>query len=70
MTSPSRLAAACVAVGLSLLPQLAWACPVCAQRSDGGSMRTLALGAFVVMPWIVAATVGLYVRRLSKETSS
>jgi hypothetical protein len=53
---------------LSLLTTLGWtavalACPVCAQRDDGGWLAQVGLGAFVLSPWIVALCVGLYIRR-------
>ena len=55
-------AAAAVLV-ISLFATAASACPVCAQRSDSGTLGTVALGVFILMPWCVALVVGWTIRR-------
>lgn len=52
-----RAPAALAALAALLLPALADACPQCAGRSDGNLARTLVLGAFVMFPFAVVATV-------------
>jgi hypothetical protein len=59
-----RAFAAIACLSVLLYAELAVACPVCASRDEsGGVMRTVALGVLVVAPWIIALTVGLYIRR-------
>lgn len=50
--------------GLSALfaAGLAEACPACASRQDGGSGQTIALGALLVVPFAVSATVIRFIR--------
>jgi hypothetical protein len=43
-----------------VFPALAWACPVCAQREQGGIGRSIALGTFILLPFVVVGTV-LYI---------
>ncbi|MEZ4299046.1 MAG: hypothetical protein R3B70_29120 [Polyangiaceae bacterium] len=38
-------------------PVLAQACPVCAQGETGGVGRKIALGAFLLLPFVVVTTV-------------
>ena len=45
------------------------ACPVCAQRTDGGIMGNVALGAMVLSPWIVGLSVGLWIRRSTQDAA-
>jgi len=45
-----------------LLPLAAQACPVCAQREQGGIGRSIALGSFILLPFLVVGTV-LYILR-------
>ena len=56
-----------IALGTVLLATLwataAAACPVCASREEATSLRWVALGAFIISPWIVAAVVALYIRK-------
>ena len=56
--TPGAAAAACVA-GLSALlaPALAQACPYCATRSPGGIGQSIALGVFLLLPFLVAGVV-------------
>jgi hypothetical protein len=61
--APRRGAALAAFLAATLATTLASACPVCAQRSDGGALGDVALGAFIVAPWIVALVVGLIIRR-------
>ena len=51
------------AAGATFATQVALACPVCAQRDDGGWMSDIALGAMVLSPWAVTLTVGLWIRK-------
>ncbi len=65
-----RHALALASSGVALLaPALAFACPVCAQRADGGPLETIALGALIVAPWFAAVAVGLWIRRSIKNAA-
>jgi hypothetical protein len=46
-----------VALGAWLTPAVALACPYCATRSGGGVGTSVALGAFLLLPFVVAAVV-------------
>ncbi len=63
-----RWAALWAALGIVLSSAIASACPVCAAREEGGSMRWIALGAFVLSPWIVSAFVALWIRNNTKKS--
>jgi hypothetical protein len=52
-----------VAVTMTLLASVASACPVCASREEPSSLRWVALGAFIVTPWLIAGGVALYIKR-------
>jgi hypothetical protein len=44
------------------------ACPVCA-RDEPGSMGWISIVAFVLSPWLIVATIGLWIRsQTRKET--
>ena len=58
-----RAVAFASAIVLMLATAPAFACPVCAQRDDGGVMRYTALAVLVAMPWLVALAVGAFIRR-------
>ena len=49
-------------LGTVLAAPAAAACPVCAQRQEG-PLGTIALGVFIFMPWLIAVTVGHYIRK-------
>ncbi|MFP6685544.1 MAG: hypothetical protein VB934_12555 [Polyangiaceae bacterium] len=49
---------------------LALACPVCAERGDGGLMSNVALGAMVLSPWMVALSVGLWIKRVNRDETA
>lgn len=54
--------ALCTGLGTVLVAPAAAACPVCAQRQEG-PLGTIALGVFIFMPWLIAVTVGHYIRK-------
>lgn len=58
-----KLTASMFGVVTVLLASVAAACPVCASREEPSSLRWVALGAFIVTPWIVATVVALYIRK-------
>lgn len=62
----SRGIALAAAAAAALIAPAASACPVCAQRQDG-ALGTVALGLFIVTPWIVALSVGLYIRKTARD---
>jgi hypothetical protein len=54
-----------LAVSAALVPTLAWACPMCAERGDGNKAATFALiAAFLAVPYAVGTVVVRLVRRL------
>jgi hypothetical protein len=62
------VAALALGASAALYAPAALACPVCAQRQEG-PLGTIALGVFIVSPWIIALTVGWYVRRSINSSS-
>jgi hypothetical protein len=64
-----RASSGTVALATTLVAVVAQACPVCAQRSDGGLLGNVALGAMVISPWIVALSVGLWIKRSHKDAA-
>ena len=52
-----------VATATGLVSSAALACPVCASREEPSSLRWVALGAFIVSPWIVAGVIAFYIRK-------
>lgn len=46
------------------VPQIAFACPVCAQGESGGVGRKIALGLFIFLPFVVVGSV-LFILRAS-----
>jgi hypothetical protein len=56
-------------LGTVLAAPAAAACPVCAQRQEG-PLGTIALGVFIFMPWLIAITVGHYIRKNSVSGAS
>jgi len=54
MRAASALAAAVFA---SLTPTLAAACPYCASQGNSGNGQTIALGAFILLPFLVTGAI-------------
>jgi hypothetical protein len=54
MRAASALATAVLA---SLTPALAAACPYCASQGNSGNGQTIALGAFILLPFLVTGTI-------------
>ncbi len=52
-----RASAAAAALGAWLAPAAALACPYCATRSGGGVGQSVALGVFLLLPFVVAVVV-------------
>jgi hypothetical protein len=46
-----------------MFTSVALACPVCASREEATDLRWVALGAFILTPWIVVGAIALYIRR-------
>lgn len=67
MTALGTLLATMLASPAALASPLL-ACPVCAQRQEG-PLGSVALGVFILMPWIIGITVALYIRRSSQRDS-
>lgn len=65
MVEPSarRAASALAALGITIAPAVALACPYCAGRDDGGIAQGLALGVFVLFPFAVVAAVVKFIKR-------
>ena len=51
------------ALGAFLAPAVALACPYCATRSGGGIGQSIALGLFLLLPFVVAGVVFTVLRR-------
>ena len=45
------------------LPSTAWACPYCAVRDEAGTAGTVLLGAMILVPFLIVATVIPALRR-------
>ncbi len=59
-----------VAVAFAWLPAAAWACPACAGRGDGSSLKTLwVLASMILVPFAVAGVVVRIVRRIESDSS-
>ena len=54
MRALGALAAAALA---SMTPALALACPYCASTQNSGNGQTIALGAFIMLPFIVTGVI-------------
>lgn len=52
-----RISSAAAAAGAFLAPAAALACPYCATRSSAGIGMSVALGAFILLPFAVAGVV-------------
>jgi hypothetical protein len=55
---PMRAALAFAAAALaSMTPALAAACPYCASQATSGNGQTIALGAFITLPFVVTGVI-------------
>lgn len=63
------LSAWAAAASATLLVQVANACPACAGSNDSGSMRQIALGLMILLPFVVAGVIVRHVRRGEAEAS-
>jgi hypothetical protein len=62
--------AALLALWVALLPALLFACPACAGRNDGNSLRTYAvLATMICLPFVVAGVVVQLIRRIESDSS-
>ena len=58
-----RTAAALAAAALAAMtPALAAACPACASTSDRGAGQTIALGAFILLPFLVTGAILKFIK--------
>lgn len=55
------------ALAAALLPSAAWACPYCAVRDEAGTAGTVLLGAMIVVPFLIVATVVPVLRRAAAD---
>ena len=63
-----RLGALAAAVAAWLAPAAALACPQCATGSGGGPARTIALGAFIMLPFAVTGAILKIIRAERSST--
>ena len=61
-----RLLAAVIAFAV-IAPVDAWACPYCAVRDDAGHSGVVLLGAMILLPFLIVATVVPVLRRAALE---
>lgn len=62
-----KLGATALALAAALVASPALACPYCAAQSGKGSLGvTIALGAFLLLPFLVVGTILRYVRSADK----
>lgn len=59
MRTVTALAAAVFA---SMTPALAAACPYCASQGNGGNGQTIALGAFILLPFLVTGAILRFIK--------
>lgn len=59
MRTVTALAAAALA---SMTPALAAACPYCASQGNSGSGQTIALGAFILLPFLVTGAILQFIK--------
>lgn len=57
MSPSSKLVAGWVTASTLLMPALAAACPYCASTQNSGNGQTIALGAFIALPFIVTGVI-------------
>ena len=58
------------ALSALLLPMDAWACPYCAVRDEAGTAGTVLLGAMIVVPFLIVASVVPALRRAAADDHS
>jgi hypothetical protein len=58
------------AAALTLVPELALACPYCAGRSQGSIWTNVILGAFVFLPFLVSWTIYRVVKANDSSSST
>ena len=61
-----RFLAALTVVAI-MAPLDAWACPYCAVREDAGHTGIVLLGAMILLPFLIVATVVPVLRRAAQE---
>ena len=59
MRTVTALATAALA---SMTPALAAACPYCASTSNNGTGQTIALGAFILLPFLVTGAILKFIK--------
>lgn len=57
MRASSTLVAGWVALSTVLTPTFAAACPYCASTQNSGNGQSIALGAFILLPFIVTGVI-------------
>ena len=57
MRASSALTAGWAGLLTSLTPALAAACPYCASTQNSGNGQTIALGAFILLPFVVTGVI-------------
>jgi hypothetical protein len=58
-----RTAATLIAAALaSMTPALAAACPYCASTANNGNGQTIALGAFILLPFLVTGAILKFIK--------
>lgn len=62
-----RLAALHAFLWGAFVPLIAEACPVCAQGESGGVGRKIALGLFILLPFVVVGTILFILRSASRR---
>lgn len=68
MSLLGRASAAVTFAAVVLAPALAWACPSCAGRNDGGGVAALyLLGSMILLPFAIAAVVVRVIRRAEAD---
>ncbi len=67
MRASSALAAGWIGLLTSLTPAFAAACPYCASTQNSGNGQTIALGAFILLPFVVT---GVILRVIQSERAS
>ncbi len=69
-SSARRMVNGFATLWLTLLPTVALACPACAGRDDGTSLRTfVVLGSMILLPFVVAGVVVEIIRRIESDSS-
>lgn len=58
---------AAVVAFVVMVPADAWACPYCAVREDAGHTGVVLLGAMILLPFLIVATVVPVLRRAALE---